>query len=129
MKVLFCVSEAHPFVKTGGLADVAGALPLALEAEGIEVRLALPGYKTRDMPPVTGTKGDIEIAKIGKGIQVYWIRNDGYFNREGLYGDSQGDYPDNLERFSFKISPIILSRASIAQVPCSCVISSRARLK
>ncbi|HET6780728.1 MAG TPA: glycogen/starch synthase, partial [bacterium] len=45
MKVLLCVSEAVPFAKTGGLADVAGALPLALAELGCEVRLALPRYR------------------------------------------------------------------------------------
>ena len=100
---MFCASEVVPFAKTGGLADVAGALPLALEKQGIEVRIALPKYKivTGYRPQVTGTKGDIEITKIGKDIKVYLIKNDKYFDREGLYGDRHGDYPDNLERFSF----------------------------
>lgn len=113
MKVLFCASEMTPFAKTGGLADVVGALPLALENQGVEVRVALPKYKTppqADAPtpqvhslhyPAVHSRDDIEIAKIGKNIQVYLIKNDKYFNREGLYGDRGGDYPDNLERFSF----------------------------
>ncbi|HAH21894.1 MAG: starch synthase [Omnitrophica WOR_2 bacterium GWF2_43_52] len=103
MKVLFCASEVFPFAKTGGLADVAGALPVALEKQGVEVRIVLPKYKTvtPQKSRVTGAKGDIEIVTIGKDIQVYLIKNDAYFNREGLYGNSHGDYPDNLERFSF----------------------------
>lgn len=100
---MFCASEVAPFAKTGGLADVAGALPLALEKQGLEVRIALPKYKTVTgrRPQTTGTKGDIEITKIGKDIKVYLIKNDEYFHRDGLYGDGHGDYPDNLERFSF----------------------------
>ncbi len=101
MRVLFCASEAHPFVKTGGLADVAGALPVALEAQGIEVSIVMPKYKTVHSPRSTVHGRDVEVAKIGKNILVYLIKNDTYFNREGLYGDSHGDYPDNLERFSF----------------------------
>jgi starch synthase len=104
MKVLFCVSEMAPFVKTGGLADVAGALPLALGKLDVEVRVMMPKYKTVTTSPghqVTSLKKDIEAAKIGKNVLVYLINNDKYFDRDGLYGDALGDYPDNLERFSF----------------------------
>ncbi len=104
MKVMFCVSEMAPFVKTGGLADVAGALPLALEKLAVDVRVVMPRYKESAMPAgrrVTSISSDIDIAHIGKNIRVYLIKNDKYFNREGLYGDARGDYPDNLERFSF----------------------------
>ncbi|MGC8843744.1 MAG: glycogen/starch synthase, partial [bacterium] len=45
MRILFCSSEAFPYAKTGGLADVSGALPKALFLEGVEVMLALPKYK------------------------------------------------------------------------------------
>ena len=96
MKVLFCSSEIGPLVKTGGLADVAGALPLALRELGVEVRLAMPGYKT-----AVSVSSDIEVIKIGRDMPVYLIKNDKYFGREGIYGDSHGDYPDNLERFAF----------------------------
>lgn len=110
MKVFICASEIVPFSKTGGLADVAGALPLVLEKHGIEVRLATPRYKIVTGHPaidgagrlqVTGLSSDIDVAKIGKNVQVYLIKNDKYFDRDGLYGDKAGDYADNLERFSF----------------------------
>ena len=52
MEVLSVASEAYPLVKTGGLADVAGALPAALRAEGVHVRTLLPGY-----PPVLAALG------------------------------------------------------------------------
>lgn len=48
MKVLFCTSECVPFVKTGGLADVAGALPIALAKQGHDVRVILPKYRVID---------------------------------------------------------------------------------
>jgi len=91
VKVLFCASEVVPFAKTGGLADVAGALPCALENQGIQVKVALPKYRS--------AKG--KTAKMGKDIGVYLIENDQYFDRDELYGDKDGDYPDNLDRFSF----------------------------
>ena len=103
MKVFMCASEMVPFAKTGGLADVVGALPLALEKLGVEVRVVIPKYKTVHRSPFTVHRvgSDIEVTKIGKNVQVYLIKNDGYFNRDGLYGDKNGDYPDNLKRFSF----------------------------
>jgi len=104
MKVLFCSSEVVPFAKTGGLADVAGALPLALENKGVEVAIAMPKYKTISDDKFNIKKTDIDSvyqAKIGKNIAVYFIDNKKYFDRRGLYGDENGDFPDNLERFSF----------------------------
>lgn len=93
MKILFCSSEASPFAKTGGLADVAGALPLALEALGHEVRITLPKYK------MVKEAGDSAI--IGKRVKVKFIYNDKLYMRDGIYGDEHGDYPDNIERFSY----------------------------
>lgn len=91
MKIAICASEVVPFAKTGGLADVTGALPLALEALGHEVIIIMPGYKQ-----ITDKK-----SVIGKNIRVYFIENDFSFGRDGLYGDKKGDYKDNLKRFSY----------------------------
>jgi starch synthase len=103
MKIVVSTSEAVPFAKTGGLADVAGALPLALEREGAEVIITLPRYKAIQDPKfkIQRLKEDISYSIIGKNIRVYFIENDKYFNRDGLYGDKTGDYPDNLDRFSY----------------------------
>ncbi len=93
LKVLMCASEAVPFAKTGGLADVMGSLPQALEELGLEIKLVLPKYKS---PQITS-----DLVVIGKNISVHFIENDKFFLRDALYGDKNGDYPDNLERFSF----------------------------
>ena len=103
MKILIVASEVVPFAKTGGLADVAGALPLALEEVGQEVIIALPHYKgIQDSKfNIKRLKDDISYAVIGGNIKVYFIENDAYFNRDGLYGDKNADHKDNLERFSY----------------------------
>lgn len=94
MNILFCSSEVVPFAKTGGLADVAGALPIALEKQGHKVRITLPKYKM--------VKEKKDSAIIGKNIKVHFITNDRLYMRDGLYVDAKGkDYPDNLERFVF----------------------------
>lgn len=102
MKIAFCSSEVYPFAKTGGLADVSGALPIALEKLGAEVSIFLPHFKTvGNNGHVTRINNRISVARLGKKINVYFIENEEYFGREGLYGDSAGDYSDNLERFQF----------------------------
>jgi len=103
MKIAICASEVVPFAKTGGLADVAGALPLALEKLDQDVVILMPFYKKAKLSNID-TKTlypGILSTKIGKNIKVYFIQNDKYFNRTGLYGTQKGDYADNLERFSF----------------------------
>ena len=98
-----CASEVVPFAKTGGLADVAGALPLALEKEGQEIIIVMPGYKAvrNSKAQIRQLKEGVSISSIGKNIKVYFIENDKFFSRDSLYGDKNGDYPDNLERFSY----------------------------
>ncbi len=91
IKVLFCASEIRPFAETGGLADVAASLPKALGKLGVEVVAVMPRY------------AGIHESKsaLSENVPVYFIENDEYFNRHGLYGDERGDYPDNLQRFAF----------------------------
>lgn len=102
MRIVFCASEVVPFAKTGGLADVAGALPLALEQEGQEIVIIMPYYKeVKKSLNVNKSKEGFPSAVIGKNIKVYFIENDLYFDRQGLYGDAKSDYKDNLERFSY----------------------------
>jgi starch synthase len=103
MKVAFIVSEAVPYAKTGGLADVAGALPRYLRALNIDTTVIMPRYKNVD-----GVKE--WTADIGAGhrqtVDFYgqnghlFVSNPDFYERDGLYGDANGDYPDNCERFS-----------------------------
>ncbi len=96
MNIVFCASEVVPFAKTGGLADVCGALPPALEKLGHDVVIITPRYKTSKVA------GPSPIVRIGNNIRVCFIEHPHYFGRDGLYGDDHvGDYKDNLERFAF----------------------------
>src|SRR3954469_20125681 len=117
MNILFAASECVPFCKTGGLADVVGALPKALRDKRHDVRIVLPKYKSiRSQEfgiketgewvrvPMAGgllQTADIRAARTSNGISVYFINNDYYFGRPGLYQGPLGEYPDNGERFSF----------------------------
>ncbi len=101
MKVVFCASEAVPFAKTGGLADVCGALPAALAALGAEVILVMPRYHLVVSSGVMAKSfnRDFDVATVGGAVRVYLLKDPTYM-RSGLYGDRFGDYPDNLRRFS-----------------------------
>jgi starch synthase len=115
MKILFAASEAAPFAKTGGLADVAGSLPPALAELGHEVTVVMPRYRQVDvaayrLKPVfslfvpLGTwreRCDVLKGKLGRNVTVYFINKDVYYDRPELYGTAQADYPDNAERFIF----------------------------
>ena len=129
MHVGFVASECVPFSKTGGLADVAGALPPALAALGHRVTVYLPRYKqtklaeaTVALPSVTVPFQDharfCAVLDGGSqdGVQYYFIDYPPYFERDGLYGTALADYPDNAERFAL-YSRALLETAKIVGVP------------
>jgi starch synthase len=94
MNILFLSSEVVPFAKTGGLADVAGALPIALEKLGHRVMVCMPKYRQAAAYP--------DDTVLGKGVNVHLIANDELYDRYGIYVDEAGlDYPDNVRRFSY----------------------------
>ncbi len=118
MKIVMVSSEAVPFVKTGGLADVAGVLTDEYVRLGADVTLMLPYYRSIrksaaefNIKPVNKTvkvtldgstfKGDLFKGKSRKGADVYFIQCDRFFDRDDLYTDKKGDYPDNASRFIF----------------------------
>lgn len=120
MKILFVASEAAPFIKTGGLADVMGALPKALAAAGADVRVVIPKYsllKEADKRAMkTVVTGKVNLAwrqlyygvdmLVQDGVTVYFIDNEWYFKRQRLYG-----YGDDAERFAY------FCRAVLAMLP------------
>lgn len=119
-RVLFCSPEATPYAKTGGLADVCGALPPALRELGVACDLVMPLYgqiKARGLPmervcdiffPLGAGIAQATILRHG---HVYFIDNDEHFGRGGLYTYASRDYPDNLERFAF------FARACVELIP------------
>ncbi len=110
MKIAFCSSEVVPFAKTGGLADVSGALPLALEKLGLDVSIFLPFYKGVDQKgyKVKKLKKGLWSTILGKNLTVYFIDHKGHFHRDYLYGDGYGDYEDNFERFHFFCEDVLI---------------------
>jgi len=116
MRVLFVTAEAYPLAKTGGLADVSRALPIALARHGVDLRLLLPGYPrayTRIEKPRIVAKLDpmlgIADATLVQGtfpdtdLPVWLVDSPTLFRRDGgLYQDEYGrDWPDNALRFAF----------------------------
>ena len=111
--VLIIGSEARPFAKTGGLADVLGALPLALAQLGWSVTVALPRYRAiaagrlaaRFAVRVGGYTADVGFyeAPMASGARALLVDCPDLFDREALYGVDGNDYPDNALRFALLV--------------------------
>ncbi|MBA2113142.1 glycogen synthase GlgA [Bremerella alba] len=117
MNVLFASSEVYPFAKTGGLADVAGALPIALQGMVDNVTVILPAFRhiyksglpIEELPiyfdvPVGGQVASGQLLKSylpNSDVPIYFVKNDEYFDRPELYREAGTDYQDNCERFVF----------------------------
>jgi starch synthase len=99
MRIVFVAPEVYPFAKTGGLADVCGTLSLELERLGHDVSIIIPDY--RCVKGVMPYSDRARVAVIGKNVRVYFLRHQKFYDRPNIYGDANGDYPDNLERFMF----------------------------
>ncbi len=117
MNILLATSEAVPFAKTGGLADVCGALPIELARLGHQVAVILPAYRqTRYCGQPIEPLGIDFIVPIGSKmvtghllrstmpggkVPVYLVEQDQYYDRDELYSVDGKDYIDNCERFVF----------------------------
>lgn len=118
LNILFAASEVVPFAKSGGLADVAGALPKALKELGHDIRIVMPRYyiidkDKYDLKPLEGSLG-VPMGSMGEAwasvyegvlpgtdVPVYFIEHEGFFGRKGLYDEDGVGYGDNDNRFIF----------------------------
>ena len=119
IKVLMVASEAAPFAKTGGLADVVGSLPAALQALDCEVAVLIPRYRAVDVSsarriydslPVWlgGVMHQASLYQADAATPFYFLEAPTLYDRDGFYGDAGGDYPDNALRFA------VFARAALA---------------
>lgn len=118
MNILFAISEAYPFAKTGGLGDVGGSLPAALNQQKVEVRVIMPRYDTiptelqDQIEHITTFKVDLSWRKLRcnlsklvyKNVCYYFIENEYYFYRDAFYG-----FDDDGERFTFFCKAVLES--------------------
>jgi starch synthase len=122
LRILHVASEVAPFSKTGGLGDVASALPMALAELGVETTVISPRYddvdpaafglarRLRTLPIRMGTSSLEVVLHEGTSRGVRWclVEHAPSFDRDGLYGNAAGDFPDNAVRFG------VLCRAALA---------------
>jgi len=124
LKILFITSESTPYAKTGGLADVSGALSRTLSAGGLDIRVIMPfykciadrGYKLKHtgLFRLHSSLGMGDEANIFQhehnGLITYFVDNKKYFDRDELYGTAGSDYTDSAYRFGF------LSKAALSLI-------------
>ncbi len=131
LRVLFVVSEAVPYAKTGGLADVASTLPYALKELGAEVKVLMPYYgqiKQKQIPVACAAENlvaalgplslEFNVLTPAEGeAPFYFVERDEFYERSQLYGTPRGDYFDNLERFAFLCSAVLPFCQALAYRP------------
>ncbi len=140
LTVLMVTSEAVPFAKTGGLADVAGALPGALGRLGHEVTVVLPRYRG---VAVSGEPIHTRVVQLGQDrhtVKIYeeplgpharaWLIDEpALFDREGIYGtNGSGDHQDNPRRFALLAARRSKARAAWGSRPTSCTRTTGRRV-
>ena len=129
MHIAFVASECVPFSKTGGLADVVGALPRALANLGHQISVYLPRYRQTKLPEARPVVPSITVPFDDRyrfcsvvsggeqhGVKYSFVDYPPYFDRDALYGTPAGDYPDNAERFAL-FSRAVLEASKILGVP------------
>jgi len=126
LKILLVSAEVHPFAKTGGLADVSGALPPALKSLGHDIRVIMPKYSCTakagkemrnikvdlDIPGFS-QKGALFQSELDDNVPIYLIEQAEHYNRKHIYGESGADYPDNVERFSYFCQAVLKAAKTI----------------
>lgn len=133
-KILFAASEAHPLIKTGGLGDVAGSLPIALQAQRQDVCIIMPAYHdliiragklTRIHPMLAGFPSGVRLLEgtlPNSKVKIWLVDAPDYFDRPGNpYMNPQGtDWPDNAQRFALfarVVVAVALNKAGLAWQP------------
>ena len=129
MHIAFVASECVPFSKTGGLADVVGALPHALAAAGHQVSVFTPRYRLTRVPDEHTVVQSITVpfddryrfCSIVEGtgypdVRFFFVDYPPFFDRDGLYGTASGDFPDNAERFAL-FCRAVLEASKVLGVP------------
>ncbi|WP_100643557.1 glycogen synthase GlgA [Alteromonas facilis] len=130
MRIAFAVSEVEDLVKTGGLADVGKALPMALKQLGHDVRIVMPLYKSIAAQaslsdaclPLAIHNGNETITLGVKqltlhGVTVYLLDAPDYFMRDGLYTDGYDEFPDNGQRFAFFSQAVLVALSHLGFIP------------
>jgi starch synthase len=127
LRILYVAAEVAPFAKTGGLADVAGALPPALARLGHDVRVVMPRHRGVEaaagalrvvVPRVAVPIGDRVVeatvweGRLGDGVPVYFVAHDGYYDRPALYGAS-----DDCERYVFFCRSVLAALPALGWTP------------
>src|SRR5450432_1472646 len=126
MHIVFAASECVPYSKTGGLADVVGALPQALVAAGHQVTVYLPRYRQTRLTDAQTVVRSITVpfddryrfcsvvaGGTHNGVRFYFVEYPPYFDRDALYGTPAGDFPDNAERFALFCRAVLEASKSL----------------
>ncbi len=132
MKVLLASAEVAPFAKVGGLADVAGSLPKAVQERGVDIRVIMPKYRgvtapgqplrrrlesiIVPMPSFVSGCGLDESTLPGTDIPIYFVEHNHYFDRDSVYGPG-GGFPDNFERLVFFCRAVLETFAGLEWQP------------
>jgi starch synthase len=132
MNVLLASSEVHPYSKSGGLADMVGALAKSLAKAGHQVGLVTPLYQgiTKQYPALEKLDGGLDLP-LGPirvqgeiwtlnpldGLTIYFVDQPQFFDRPGLYQENGADYPDNPERFIFLSKSVVHIAQHLASPP------------
>ena len=129
MHIAFVASECVPFSKTGGLADVVGALPRALAAAGHQVSVFTPRYRLTRVPDEHTVAQSVTVPFDDRyrfcsivegtgypGVRFFFVDYPPFFDRDGLYGTASGDFPDNAERFAL-FCRAVLEASKVLGVP------------